>query len=381
MPVAILLLASLQTASFLPTRDEALALIREQEAKVRSASFKQQGVEMNITPEGEVGSPTHHWSRSEGIVSRMDLLRVKFRYTDNWSRRVTGSSGYLLSTYDCALDGKEYRSLCYWDRSSETMPLKPQSGTVYGEMQEYFFQSVCGVSCLSLVPAFYRGAGLSRYLHDLPGGIPPWQVLPSDSESVLRIWHSEPRMSADVEVETGYVVSLDLAKDGAITSLEYRVGVPGDAVFEKGEFAHVENVQLVENGGLWLPSSCLYGYSYTNERTGERGWNCATEYTIEWSDINAPVAEEALVLKFPEGLPVTTPLERTGWELYRFFEDNLRYARYWAGSRGKGGGAAFVTGLLLLVGVVVVLVPIVIVRRIRARRARQRSGEEEGRST
>jgi len=188
-------------------------------------------------------------------------------------------------------------------------------------------------------------------------------------------------MSADVEVETGYVVSLDLAKDGAITSLEYRVGVPGDAVFEKGEFAHVENVQLVENGGLWLPSSCLYGYSYTNERTGERGWNCATEYTIEWSYINAPVAEEALVLNFPEGLPVTTPLERTGWELYRFFEDNLRYARYWAGSRGKGGGAAFVTGLLLLVGVVVVLVPIVIVRRIRARRARQRSGEEEGRST
>ena len=130
----------------------------------------------------------------------------------------------------------------------------------------------------------------------------------------------------------------------------------------------MENLQLVEMDGLWLPSSCVYGYVYTNERTGERRWNAATQHTIEWSGISAPVAEVTLVLEFPPGLPVSTPLERKGEALYRFFEDNFQYMRYWAGSRGRGSGTMLVLVFFFLVAIVVVLVPVVVIRRWRARR-------------
>ncbi|MFO7976383.1 MAG: hypothetical protein R6V12_17310 [Candidatus Hydrogenedentota bacterium] len=82
-----------------------------------------------------------------------------------------------------------------------------------------------------------------------------------------------------------------------------------------------------------------------------------------------PTREEALLLEFPEGLPVSTPFERKGWKLYRFFEDNLQYAQHWAGSRG-GHGYILATIVLLLVFIIIMLGPVAIVRRVRARRGR-----------
>lgn len=366
MHMAMLLLATLQAAVFQPSCEEALELIREQEQKVHSASFKQQWTEMNITSDGQLGQPGNLWGRSEGVVCANEFVRMKYRFVDNTISR-GNVPGFNISTHDCAVDGKEYRILEYMPRASETLPLRPISGTISGEMEDWVLESVCGVSCLSLVPAFYWGVGLSRYLEGLPRGTPVWQVLPSDSDSELRIWHPDPRFWTS-ENALGYVLSLDLEKNGLITSLESRAGTPGDELLNAGAFACVENLQLVEMDGLWLPSSCVYGYVYTNERTGERRWNAATQHTIEWSGISAPVAEVTLVLEFPPGLPVSTPLERKGEALYRFFEDNFQYMRYWAGSRGRGSGTMLVLVFFFLVAIVVVLVPVVVIRRWRARR-------------
>jgi hypothetical protein len=321
---------------------------------------------MNIGSGGRLGRPGNLWGRSEGVVFCEDGLRMKFRFVDNFLSRAGGMGGRTISTRDCAVGNKEVRILNYMTRPSETAPIKPSNGSIYGKSDEWFLESVCGVSCLSLVPSFYRGMGLSHYLEGLSPGVPRWQVLPSDSESELRIWHPDPRNWTSDNV-IGYVLTLNLEKNGLITSVEYRAGAPGDDIFEVGTFASVEDLQLIETDGLWLPTACIYGWYHDNERTGERMWSMANQHTIEWSGINGPVDDEALVLEFPKGLPVSTPLERKGWEIYRFFGDNLQYAQYYAGSRGAKG-YVLATLFLILMFIVVVLGPVVIIRRWRARR-------------
>ena len=220
MHMAMLLLATLQAAVFQPSREEALELIREQEQKVHSASFKQQWTEMNITSDGQLGQPGNLWGRSEGVVCANEFVRMKYRFVDNTISR-GNVPGFNISTHDCAVDGKEYRILEYMPRASESLPLRPISGTISGEMEDWVLESVCGVSCLSLVPAFYWGVGLSRYLEGLPRGTPVWQVLPSDSDSELRIWHPDPRFWTS-ENALGYVLELHAGKNGLIVA-----GVPG----------------------------------------------------------------------------------------------------------------------------------------------------------
>jgi len=367
--IAIALLTAFRAATFQPSREDALELMREQEAKIHSACFTQEWVEMNVTSDGRIRKPGHFWGRSEGVITSDEFVRMKYRLVDNsFSRSVT--PGFNIATYDCAVDRGEYRSLEYLVRPSETAPLKPGRGTISGEMEAWLFENVCGVSCLSLVPAFYRGIGLSHYLEKIPRGMPAWQVLPSDSEFILRIWHPDLRTAERSDQLAGYVLALDLDKNGLITSLEFRGGTPKDEIFSQGSFAQVDKLQFVEVDGLWLPRSCVYGYLYNLGRSGERRWSMATQHTIEWSDINKPVAEEALLLEFPEGVPVSTPLERKGWELYRFFKDNLQYAQYYVGSRG-GRGYVIATILLLLAFIVVVLGPVAIIRRWRVHRAGQ----------
>jgi hypothetical protein len=366
MHIAIALLTAFQAATFQPARKDALEIIREQEQKVRSASFTQEWVEMIVTSDGQIWHPSRFWGRSEGVISSDEFVRMKYRLIDNSQSR-SGRPGFNIDTRDCAVDRGEYRVLEYLIRPSETSPLKPAFGRISGEMEAWDFENVCGVSCLSLVPAFYRGVGLSHYLEKIPLGTPAWQVLPSESESILRIWHPDARTSDD-QFTAGFLLNLDLSKNGLITSIGWHFGLPGDDTFEKDAGAAVVDLELVELDGFWLPKSCMYGYFYTLERSGERRCSMATRQTIEWSDINEPVGEEALLLEFPAGLPVSTPLERKGWELYRFFEDNLHYARHLARTHG-GYGYAMAIIFYLLVFVVVVLGPLALVLRWRHRRA------------
>lgn len=325
MHIAIALLTAFQATTFQPTREEALEIIREQEQKIRGASFTQEWVEMNVTSDGRIRQPGHIWGRGKGVISSGEFVRMKYRLVDNSSSR-SGTPGFNIDTRDCAVDRGEYRSLEYLVRPSETPPLKPAFGRISGEMDAWDFENVCGVSCLSLVPAFYRGVGLSRCLGNIPLGTPAWQVLPSDSESILRIWHPDARTSDD-KFTVGFLLNLDLSKNGLITSIGWHLGPPGDDTFEKDAGAAVVDLEIVELDGFWLPKSCMYGYFYTIERSGERRCSMATRQTIEWSDINEPVTEDALLLEFPDGLPVSTPLERKGWKLYHFLEENLQYAQ------------------------------------------------------
>ena len=285
-------------------RAEALQLIRNAERNLRNAQFTMESQVYQRSSAGKL-APTDQFSNVEGFIAPGNRAKYYVKIYASLPA-VVKREGRLVETssvrrQEIGFDGTTQTVIEYPQESFDSPRRTRVSQAKSWQGEDAHIALI--TNRLTHVLPFYEGMGLSAYLATIPDEAPDWKVVPSDNPSLLTIWFPHARFTPDgLQDQMSYLVTLDLARGGNIVDWKWYLDYDNG----RGQLmAALEDVQLEQVEGHWLPVSFVrHEYNY-DPKSGENIVREETRTKLTWSHINAELGPDAFHVEFPPSFPDT----------------------------------------------------------------------------